>query len=159
MGIEKDKERRSGEEAGWEPSPLLFAELVLGFLDWQIRPILLQYRQLFHLLQQGVSMRSALEFDMGEAAPDMVNVATLPRFKGQICFTMDSKGYGFIARGSITQIGGPKITLPNGDLRLHINENRGLSDPMPRGAWINFYVRSALQMRDGVLVFGAALVD
>jgi len=104
-------------------------------------------------------MRSALEFDKGEAAPDMVNVATLPRFKGQICFTMDSKGYGFIARGSITQIGGPKITLPDGDLCLHLNENRELSDPMPRGSWINFYVRSALQMRDGILVFGAALAD
>ena len=104
-------------------------------------------------------MRSTLAFDKGEAAPDMVNVASLPRFKGQICFTMDSKGYGFIARGSITQIGGPKITLPDGDLRLHINENRELSDPMPRGSWINFYVRSALQMRDRVLVFGATLAD
>ncbi len=102
-------------------------------------------------------MGSTLEFDRGEAAPDMVNVATLPRFKGQICFTMDRKGYGFIARGSITQIGGPKFTLPNGDLRLHLNENRELSDPMPRGSWINFYVRSALQMRDGILVFGATL--
>ena len=78
-----------------------------------------------------------------------------PLFTGRISATSGERGFGFIEFNSIKRIGGPAFELPIKDLMIHVRDNRKLPDPIPKGLWINFYVRSTRLMRDGVLVYDA----
>lgn len=76
----------------------------------------------------------------------------LPCYKGRINKTVGMKGYSFIGWDSIEHVSGAKIVLPTQDLMIHVQENRGLPDPIPYGLSIVFF---AHMHRGEIEVFGA----
>ena len=87
------------------------------------------------------------------------DISDLPKFLGYICEVQGHRGIAFVEKESIIHVSGPNFDLPNEDLMLHINENRGLPDPLPKRRWITFFVRHGGRTRSGIEVFGAQIDD
>ncbi len=87
---------------------------------------------------------------------DYEDDSQVPRYRGCITTPSGVIGYGFIGRHTIEHVSGPELDLPQQDLLIHINENRALPSPIPRGSWIIFFARFDTSKKK-IRVYGAEL--
>ena len=81
-------------------------------------------------------------------------------FQGRISNTGPGGDYAFIEADSIRRIDGGKglgFDLP-GDLRLHVRKNQKLGNPLPKDAWVRFFIGPDDHSLHGMEVVNARLL-